>query len=150
MAAAESGTEALTGAMFGPCTTGEHALMMDLLPFFGPGMLVLADRDFLSWSLARDVLATGTHMLWRASANFALTPVKVLPDGTYLAELKPRCGSDGPPVTVRVIENTVHTPEGGGEQSSEMFCLVTDLFDVEEYPALGLAYAYPMPGDARP
>jgi hypothetical protein len=82
VAAAESGTEALTGAVFGPYTSGERALMMDLLPCFGPGMLVLAHRNFLSWSLARDVPATGTHMLWRASANFALTPVKVLPDGT--------------------------------------------------------------------
>ena len=53
---------------------------------FGPGMLVLADRKFLSWSLARAFLATGAHILWRASASFALKPVKALPDGTYLAE----------------------------------------------------------------
>jgi hypothetical protein len=39
----------------------------------------------------------------------------------------------GPPVTVRVIEYTV--PEGGGEESSEVFCLVTDLHDPDEYPA---------------
>ena len=46
---------------------------------------------------------------------------------------------------MRVIEYTVHTtPEdGGGEASSEVFCLVTDLLDVEEYPALDLACAYP-------
>jgi hypothetical protein len=41
--------------------------------------------------------------------------VKVLQDGTYLAELKPPRKSEGPPVTVRVIEYTVLTaPEGGG------------------------------------
>ena len=44
----------------------------------------------LSWSLARDFLATGAHILWRASASFTLRPVKVLADGTYLAELKKR------------------------------------------------------------
>jgi hypothetical protein len=142
--AAESGTGALTGAAFGPYATGEQTLALDLLPCFGPGMLVLADRNFLSWSLARDVLATGAHILWRASASFALRPVKVLPDGTYLAELKPPPKSDGPPVTVRVIEYTVHTaPEGGGEESSEVFCLVTDLLDVEQHPALDLACTYP-------
>src|SRR6266567_1827531 len=50
----------------------------------GRGMLVLADRNFLSWSLARAVLATGARILWRASASFTLKPVKVLADGTYL------------------------------------------------------------------
>ena len=142
--AAESGTGALTGAALGPYGTGEQTLALDLLPSFGPGMLVLADRNFLSWSLARAVLATGAHLLWRASASFALRPVKVLPDGTYLAELKPPRASDGPPLTVRVIEYTVHTrPDGGAEESSEVFCLVTSLLDVEEYPALDLACCYP-------
>ena len=71
--------------------------------------------------------------------------MQVLADGTYLAELKPPRKKDGPPVTVRVIEYTVHTTAGdGGEQASEVFCLVTDLLDVEEYPALDLACAYPL------
>ncbi len=35
------------------------------------------------------------------------------------------------------------TAEDGDEASSEVFCLVTDLLDVEEYPALDLACAYP-------
>jgi len=108
-------------------------------------MLVLADRKFLSWSLARDFLATGAHILWRASASFALKPVKVLADGTYLAELKPPRKSDGPVITVRVIEYTVHTAPaaGGTEGISEVFALVTSLLDVEEYPALDLACCYP-------
>jgi Insertion element 4 transposase N-terminal/Transposase DDE domain len=148
VAAAESGTGALTGAAFGPYTTGEQTLALDLLPSFGPGMLVLADRNFLSHTLARDVLATGAHILWRASASFALRPVTALADGTYLAELKPARKSDGPPVTVRVIEYTVHTATagkgGGTESSSEVFALVTDLLDIEAYPALDLACAYPM------
>ncbi len=145
LAAAESGTGALVGATFGPYTVGEQTLALDLLAVFAPGMLVLADRNFLSHTLARDVLATGAHILWRVSASCALRPVKVLADGTYLARLNPARKADGPPITVRVIEYTVHTtPENGGEQSSELFCLVTDLLDIEEYPALDLACAYPM------
>jgi hypothetical protein len=143
VAAAESGTGSLLGAAIGRYTDGEQPLALDLLGCFGPGMLVLADRNFLSWSLARAVLATGAHILWRASASFALRPVKVLRDGTYLAELKPPRKSDGPPVTVRVIEYTVHTAAAGGEEASEVFCLVTSLLDVEEYPALDLARCYP-------
>jgi Insertion element 4 transposase N-terminal/Transposase DDE domain len=147
LAAAESGTGSLLGASIGPYRDSEQALARDLLGqgCFGPGMLVLADRKFLSWALAREFLATGAHILWRASASFALKPVKVLADGTYLAELKPPRKSDGPPLPVRVIEYTVHTvPEGGGgEQTSEVFCLVTSLLDPQEYPALDLACCYP-------
>jgi len=122
LAAAESGTGALIGATFGPYTVGEQTLARDLLAAFHPGMLVLADRNFLSHTLARDVLGTGAHLLWRASASFALRPIKVLPDGTYLARLNPARKADGPAITVRVIEYTVHTtPEGGTEESSEVF-----------------------------
>ena len=128
----------------GPYRTAEQPLARDLLGCFGPGMLVLADRKFLSWSLAREFLATGAHILWRASASFTLKPVKVLPDGTYLAELRPPRKSDGPVLTVRVIEYTVRTAaENGTEETSEVFALVTDLLDTEEYPALDLACCYP-------
>ena len=154
LAAAESGTGALVGATIGAYTVGEQTLARDLLPAFGAGMLVLADRNFLSHTLAHDVLATGAHILWRASASFTLAPTAVLTDGTYLAVLYPRRTADGPPITVRVIEYTVHTSPtdggaggagGAGEQhASELFCLVTDLLDVEAYPALDLACAYPM------
>jgi hypothetical protein len=48
-------------------------------------MLVLTDRNFLSHTLARDALATGAHILWRASASCVLRPITVLADGTYLA-----------------------------------------------------------------
>jgi hypothetical protein len=147
LAAAESGTGSLLGASMGPYRDSEQALARDLLDqeCFGLGMLVLADRKFLSWSLARDFLATGAHILWRASAAFALKPVKVLADGTYLAELKPPRKKDGPPLTVRVIEYTVHTTseDSGTEQSSELFCLVTSLLDPQEHPALDLACCYP-------
>jgi hypothetical protein len=144
VAAAESGTGSLLGAAIGRYADAEQPLAADLLSCFGPGMLVLADRKFLSWSLARAFLATGAHILWRASASFALRPVKALADGTYLAELKPPRKKDGPAITVRVIEYTVHTTaEDGGEETSEVFCLVTSLLDPEEHPALDLACCYP-------
>ena len=151
--AAESGTGALIEATFGPYTRGEQSMVADLLGAFTADMLVLADRNFLSHALARDVLATGAHILWRASASFTLHPIGVLPDGTYLARLRPARKADGPPITVRVIEYTVHTsainPATGATDaattsSSEVFALVTDLLDTEVYPALDLACAYPM------
>jgi hypothetical protein len=153
LAAAESGTGALIEATFGPYSVGEQTMATDLLGAFTAEMLVLADRQFLSYTLVRDTLATGAHILWRASASFTLRPIKVLADGTYLAQLHPARKSDGPPVTVRVIEYTVHTTvlDDGGQEStrSELFALVTDLLDVEEYPALDLARAYPMRWDCE-
>lgn len=145
LAAAESGTGALIAATIGPYTVGEQTLARDLLPALGPGMLVLADRNFLSHTLARDVLHTGAHLLWRASASFKLRPVQVLADGTYLATLVPARKTDGPPITVRVVEYTVHTTrdDTGDVASSECFALVTDLLDPGTYPALDLACAYP-------
>jgi hypothetical protein len=144
--AAESGTGALIGATQGPYRVGEQTLAQDLLPAFTEEMLVLADRNFLSHTLARDVLATGAHLLWRASASFRLTPTTVLADGSYLATLTPARKADGPPITVRVIEYTVHTTPAGSdsEDSSEVFALVTDLLDPESFPAIDLACAYPM------
>ena len=50
VAAAESGTGSLLGAAIGRYTDAEQPLAADLLGCFGPGMLVLADRKFLSWS----------------------------------------------------------------------------------------------------
>ena len=101
--AAESGTGSLLGAAMGGYRTAEQPLARDLLrqECFGPGMLVLADRKFLSWSLARDFLATGAHILWRASASFALKPVKVLarrhlPRGAEAAAEERRPGDHGP------------------------------------------------------
>ena len=144
VAAAESGTGSLLGAATGPYRTAEQPLTLDLLHCFGPGLLALADRKFLSWSLARSFLATGAHILWRASASFTLKPVKALADGIYLAELKPPRKRDGPVLMVRVIEYTVHTTaEDGAGETSEVFALVTDLLDAEEYPALDLACCYP-------
>jgi hypothetical protein len=65
-----------------------------------------------------------------------------------LALLHPRRTADGPPITGRVIEYTVHTSTPGdsadAEESSEVFALVTDLLDSEAYPARDLACAYPM------
>jgi hypothetical protein len=147
--AAESGTGALIGATLGAYTVGEQTLARDLLAAFGPRMLVLADRNFLSHTLVRDVLATGAHIAWRASASFTLTPIRVLADGSYLAQLHPRRRADGPAITVRVVEYTVHSssPDGGSdgaEDTSEVFALVTDLLDPEAHPALDLACAYPM------
>jgi len=70
------------------------------------------------------------------SCSFRIELIQVLREGSYLAKLYPARKPDGPPITVRVIEYTVHTTatNGGTEETSEVFALVTDLLDSEAYP----------------
>jgi hypothetical protein len=81
----------------------------------------------------------------------------VLADGSYLVQLNPARKSAGPPITVRVIEYTVHTTTPGQrwprgilpQLALRRACrgsslCVTDLLDIQAYPAPDLACAYPM------
>jgi Insertion element 4 transposase N-terminal/Transposase DDE domain len=142
LALAEAGTRVLLGAAYGPSGTGEQTLAEDLLPAMGPGMLVLADRNFASWKLWRAAAATGAQLCWRMSASFRLPVLEVLPDGTYLSELRPPRAKDGPPIRVRVIEYSVITTDADGQETSELFALATTLLDDQAYPAMELAQLY--------
>ena len=77
-----------------------------------------------------------THVLIRLKSDIPLKRTsQILPDGSYRAELS----GDGVTVRVRVIEYFVDVE---GQEVPEMFCLVTDLMDDEEYPAPELAALY--------
>jgi len=142
LALAECGTRALLSAAHGPSTTGEQTLATDLLGALGPGMLLLADRNFASWRLWRDAAATGAQLCWRIGASFTLPVMQVLPDGTYLSELKPPRKKDGSPIRVRVIEYSVTTTAADGTEVSELFALATTLLDPAQAPASELAELY--------
>ena len=139
---AECGTRALLGGVHGASTAGEQTLATDLLDAFGPGMLVLADRNFASWRLWRAAAATGAQLCWRISASFTLPVLQVLPDGSYLSELKPPRKKDGPPVRVRVIEYSITSTAEDGQEVSELFALATTLLDPAQAPAAELAELY--------
>jgi hypothetical protein len=141
LALAESGTRVLLAATYGPSGTGEQTLARDLLPALGPGMLVLADRNFASFKLWR-AAATGAQLVWRMSASFKLPVLRVLSDGTYLSELKPPRRKDGPPIRVRVVEYSVITTDEDGREIAELFVLATTLLDVTACPAMELAGLY--------
>jgi len=143
VALAEGGTRALLEVAYGASRTGEQTLASDLVQVLEAGMLCLADRNFPSWALWRKASAGGAALLWRVSASFTLPVLEVLPDGTYLSELRPPRKADGPPMRVRVIEYTVWTTTAGGEQMSELFCLISTLLDPHTAPTAELAELYP-------
>ncbi len=147
----ESGTRAVLGAALSGLATGEQALLRQLLPRLSPGDLLLADRNFLSHGLLKEVLAAGVHVLWRAKADVDLPVLRVLPDGTYLSRIADpeasrkmrRKGADPrdiPGIEVRVIEYTVESEDGS--ESSETFALVTDILDAELLSCEQAAAAY--------
>lgn len=136
LALCELGTRAVCGVVIKPCRRNEQVMVTPLLDQLGPGMLLLWDRGFFGYPLARRVLATGAHLLARAPAGLALPAVRALPDGSYLAELYPcaddrRRGKGGLPV--RVIEYTHDDPNRPG--CGEKHRLITDLLNPEDLPA---------------
>lgn len=141
---AECGTRALVAAAFDGYGVSEEELTGRLLDSFGPGMLVLADRNFPGYHLWRRAAATGAHLLWRMPATFTLPVKQRLADGTYLSVLVPPRKKDGPPIVVRVIEYSVITTEAdGGESVSELFCVATTLTDPIAWPVTEIPGLYP-------
>jgi hypothetical protein len=134
---------ALFAMPHGPAGTGKAAAEQKLLDqaleelpgLFAPDWIWLMDRNYHGAS--RIARMTGrTHVLIRLKSDIPLKRTsEILPDGSYRAELS----GDGATVPVRVIE---YFTDVEGQEVPEMFCLVTDLMDWEEYPARELAALY--------
>lgn len=136
-ALAECGTHAIFAAATGPLGTTESKLVPRLLPALAPGMLLLADRAFLSFDLWRAAATTGADLLWRARSSAVLPVRSQFDDGSYLSEIvaardKTRRAD---PATVRVVEFTLG-------QATTVYRLVTTLTDPEQAPAAELAELY--------
>ncbi len=109
---------------------------MDRFPaLFAPDWIWLMDRNYHGAArIAR--MIRSAHVLIRLKSDIPLKRTsEILPDGSYRAELS----GDGVTVAVRVIE---YFADVEGQEVPEMFCLVTDLMDYEEYPAPELAALY--------
>jgi hypothetical protein len=134
---------ALFAMPHGPAGTDKAAAEQGLLDeamerfpaLLDPGWIWLMDRNYHGAPrLAR--MMRSTHVLARLKSDIPLRRTsEILPDGSYRAELS----GDGVTVTVRVIEYFVDVE---GQDVPEMFCLITDLADWEDYPAAELAALY--------
>ena len=139
----DASTRALLGMPHGPSGGDKAAAEQKLLDtameqyphLFTMDRVWLMDRNYHGAArIAR--LTARTHVLIRLKGDIPLKRISpVLRDGSYLAELS----GDGVTVTVRVIEYWV-TVEG--QDVPEMFCLVTDLMDIDEHLAADLAALY--------
>ena len=139
----DASTRGLLGMPHGPAGTGKAAAEQKLLDtamrecphLFTMDRIWIMDRNYPGAArIAR--LTARTHVLIRLKSDIPLKRVsEILADGSYLAEIS----GDGVTVTVRVIEYWV-TVEG--QEVPELFCLLTDLMDITEYPAADLAALY--------
>jgi hypothetical protein len=78
-----------------------------------PDMLLLWDRNFLSYRTVSEVRQRRAHLLARIKSNLVFTPIRTLSDGSYLAKLyrsaaDRRKDRDG--ILVRIIEYTFEDP----------------------------------------
>ena len=140
---AECGTHALVAAAMGACTTGETTLARGLLGSLGPGMLVLADRNFYGFELWNAARATGAQLLWRTKAGHVLRPHQRLADGSWLARLRrfSNYHMRGTDVVVRVIDYAVN--DACRPQAEDRYRLLTTITDPDAAPAAELAALYP-------
>jgi hypothetical protein len=139
----DASTRALLGMPHGPAGTGKAAAEQKLLDtameqyphLFTEDRIWLMDRNFPGAGRVARLIAR-THVLIRLKSDIPLRRITpILADGSYLAELS----GDGVTVTVRVIEYFIDVE---GQDVPEMFCLITDLTDIGEYPGPQLAGLY--------
>jgi hypothetical protein len=158
LALIECGTHAVIDAVFdGVARASEQKLARRLLPALGPGMLLLADRNFPGWELWGLAAGTGADLVWRVKKNLVFTPLSVLPDGSFLSVMPTpaenvRLGQaraagrvpPGPPEghLVRIIEYTVTIRAADGTTRIEPFRLATTLLDHQRASAARLAALY--------
>jgi hypothetical protein len=123
----------------------------------GPGMLVLADRNFSGYPVASVLAATGADLLIRVRSSQWLPIIEVLPDGSARSMLLTRAAGQRaaddrrrhrtrpPPLTglpVRLIHATITITAAGQPPRTEHCRLITTLADPAQAPAADLAACY--------
>ena len=134
----------VSGPSGGPKAEAEQALLDTMLAtcpqIFSPDRIWVMDRNFPGADRVARMLATGTHVLIRVKSDLALPRIGgFLPDGSYYSYLTGGPAAGRFCLKVRVIEYDVDVD---GQDTGEMFCLISDLHDHVAYPAVQLAAAY--------
>ncbi len=143
LALCETGSHVLWRSLIKPCHRGEVTMAHYLLRFLQPDMLLLWDRNFLSYQTVFEVRQRRAHLLARIKSNRIFEPIRVLEDGSYLAKLYRDAADrkqDRDGILVRIIEYTFDDP--GRPGSGEPHRLLTTLLDADRDPARTLVVLY--------
>ncbi len=137
----ENGTHVLFAAELGDYHSAEVKLAQEVVKALQPGMLCLADREFLGYKLWGGARERGADLLWRAKKNLRLPCVQRLADGSYLSELyasEKERRQQRNAVRVRVIEYRLQ----GVANGEPFYRLITTILEPESAPAQELAALY--------
>lgn len=140
---AECGSHAIVDAAIGAYRHGEQTLAESVLRSLTPGMLLLADRGFFSYTLWDKSRATGADLLWRLKSNAVLPVETRYSDGSFASHVYPgtkarRNHTDA--IAVRVVEYTLDRADA--ESSERTYRLLTTITDPDAAPADELAQLY--------
>jgi hypothetical protein len=155
------GTRTVIDAVFGPRKASEQELAGKLARRgkAGPGMIILADRQFGGggYPLASQFFRAGADLIWRVRADRVLPRLAEFADGSYLSVIpEPRDGRrranarhrgrplDTVPhgIPVRVIEADITITPAAGPPRTEFYRLVATLHNTRQAPALQIARTY--------
>jgi hypothetical protein len=139
----EVGTHGLYRHLVKPICRGEVTMADYLLHWLEKDMLLLWDRNFLSYKNLKQVRQRGSHLLARIKCNLIFGPTEVLPDGSYLSKMyrsawDRKCDRDG--IVVRIIEYTL--ADSGRPGDGKVHRLLTTLLDATAHPAKDLVILY--------
>lgn len=143
LALCETGSHVLWRFLIKPQARGEVTMAHFLLRFLQKDMLLLWDRNFLSYQTVAAVIGRKAHLLARIKSNLIFEPIRVLDDGSYLAKLYRNPADrqkDRDGILVRIIEYTFDDP--GRPGSGEPHRLLTTLLDEKLDPAETLIVLY--------
>jgi hypothetical protein len=143
LALCELGTHVVWRFLTKPIHRGETTMAAHLLRFLESDMLLLWDRNFLSYANVAQVRQRQAHLLARVKNNLIFRDIRRLPDGSYLSKLYPsprhrERDQDG--ILVRIIEYTFNDPVRPGLK--EKHRLLTTLLEWRPHPAKTLIMLY--------
>jgi hypothetical protein len=143
LALCETGTHVLWRFLIKPICRGEITMAQHLLRYLTKDMLLLWDRNFLSYQNVATVRKQRAHLLARIKKNVISQPIRRFSDGSYLAKLYRASWyryRDRGGIEVRVIEYTFDDPNRTGV--TQRHRLLTTLLDPEVDPAKDLIVLY--------
>jgi hypothetical protein len=143
VALCELGTHVMWRSVIRPLHCGESTAARYLLDYLSAGMLLLWDRNFLSYDLVTQVLRRGSQLLARVRSDLVFRPIQRLPDRSFLAKLYPsprHRAQDRDGIVVRIIEYTLR--DSGRPGHGERHRLLTTLLAGKKDPAKTLILLY--------
>jgi hypothetical protein len=151
----ECGSHAMVAAAVGRKGAGEQSLARQLYPGLEEDWLLIADRNFYSWTDWCAAAGTGAALLWRVKKSLGLPVLRELGDGSYLSVLispridsrcaerralaaAARAGRDLDPGQARYVRVIDYQAADQGER----IILITTITDPAAASATDLAQAY--------